>query len=403
MLTFSNPISSLLLLTLICCGMGAIGVGTVSASGLTAAKREPQNESAPTKLWVYIGTYTGKESKGIYVSQLDLKTGEMTPAVLAGVTPNPSYIAIHPNHRFLYAVNEIDDFQGKKNGSVTAFSIDPKTRHLTMLNQQPSMGTIPCHIIVDKAGKNVLVANYSSGSACVLPIKPNGYLEPASSFVQHSGKGTNPQRQEGPHAHSANLDAANHFAFVADLGLDKIFVYHYDTARGTLVANDPPAAIIAPGSGPRHFVFHPDGKFGYGINEMGSTVTAFAYDASAGILKTLQTISTIPDDYKGDTTAAELKIAPNGKFLYGSNRGHDSIVIYSIDPTTGLLTLAGHQSTQGRVPRGFGIDPTGAYLIAGNQGSDSVVIFRIDQTTGLLTATGQSLHVAAPACIEFMP
>ncbi len=396
MISLTNSFSALLILVLIFAGSGAINT--------TADASEPAKiDASASKFWVYIGTYTGKNSKGIYLSQLDTKTGEMTQPVLAGETPNPSFLAIHPNRHFLYAVNEIEEYKGKKSGSVTAFSINPKNGLLTQLNQEPSIGTVPCHVIVDKAGKNVLIANYGSGSACVLPLKPNGYLEPASAFVQHTGKGANPSRQEGAHAHSANLDAANHFALVADLGLDKIFVYHYDSDKGTLVPNDPPAADIAPGSGPRHFVFHPSGKFGYGINEMGSTVTAFAYDDKAGLLKTLQTISSIPADYKGDTTTSEIQIAPNGKFLYGSNRGHDSIVIYSIDQNTGMLTLVGHEPTQGKVPRGFGIDPTGGYLIAGNQNSDSVVIFRIDSVTGLLSATGQSLHVGAPVCIEFMP
>ncbi len=394
MFSNSTPISSLLLISLICSGMGAICAGAEASKTVDA-------EAGPGKLWVYIGTYTGKESKGIYLSQLDLKSGELTHPFLAGETANPSFVAIHPNRRFLYAVNETEEFHGNKTGSVTAFSIDQKSGHLTLLNQQPSNGTDPCHIIVDKAGKHVLIANYGSGSASVLPILANGHLGPASCTVQHSGKGANPQRQEGPHAHSANLDASNHFALIADLGLDKIMVYHYDSSAGTLVANDPPAAIIAPGSGPRHFAFHPNGKFGYGINEMSSTVTAFEYDSAAGVLKTVQTISSYPDEFKGDTFTAEIQISPNGKFVYGSNRGHDSIVIYAVDSTSGLLKVAGYQSTQGRVPRGFGIDPTGAYLIAGNQNSDSVVIFRIDPDTGLLNPTGQSLHVAAPVCIEF--
>jgi 6-phosphogluconolactonase len=257
-------------------------------------------------------------------------------------------------------------------------------------------------VTVDRLGKNALVANYGGGSIACLPIGEDGRLGDATAFVQHKGSSVNPQRQQGPHAHSINLDAANRFAFVADLGLDKVLVYRFDQSAGTLEPNDPPAASIAPGSGPRHFAFHPGGRFAYVINEMKSTVTAFAYDADRGTLQTFQTVSTLPEDSDGRSSTAEVQVHPSGKFLYGSNRGHDSIAAFAIDAATGRLTPIGHESTQGKNPRNFGIDPTGAYLLAANQDNDNIVAFRIDAATGKLRPAGQSIHVPMPVCVKFM-
>src|SRR5947209_14762338 len=236
-----------------------------------AAKRDAKVD----KLWVYVGTYTGGPSKGIYRFELDLASGKLASRALAGETSNPSFPAIHPSHRFLYAVGEVGEFKGKKTGAVTAFAIDPKTGDLEQLNQESSGGAGPCYVVVDKQGKHALAANYGGGSACVLPIAADGRLGEATAFVQHRGTSVDKQRQEAPHAHSINLDAANRYAFVADLGLDKILIYRYDAARGTLTPNDPAAATLAAGSGPRHFAFHPDGHHAYAINEMSSNVTAF--------------------------------------------------------------------------------------------------------------------------------
>jgi 6-phosphogluconolactonase len=355
------------------------------------------------KMRVYVGTYTDGKSQGIYLFELDSDTGKMTPAGLATETTNPSFLAIHPNHRFLYAVNEIGEFGGKQSGAVSAFAIDPASGRLALLNQQPSGGGAPCHITVDREGKHVLVANYAGGSVAVLPIQPDGRLGAATAFVQHHGSSVNRQRQEAPHAHSINLDAANRFAFAADLGLDKVLVYRFDPAKGTLAANDPPAAQVDPGSGPRHFAFHPSGRFAYVINEMGSTVTAFRYHSRTGTLEPLHTLSTLPAGFAGSTSTAEVQAHPSGKFLYGSNRGHDSIAIFRIDPETGRLTTAGHQPTGGKTPRNFGIDPTGTYLLAANQGSDNIVVFRIDPETGRLTPTGQVVEVPSPVCVKFLP
>jgi 6-phosphogluconolactonase len=246
------------------------------------------------------------------------------------------------------------------------------------------------------------VANYGGGSVACLPIGEDGRLGDATAFIQHKGSSVNPQRQREPHAHSINLDAANRFAFVADLGLDKVLVYRFDPSAGTLEPNDPPAAVIASGSGPRHFAFHPSGRFAYVINELNSTVTAFAYDAERGTLQTLQTVTTLPEGFDGKSFPAEVQVHPSGKFLYGSNRGHDSIACFAIDAATGRLTPIGHEPTQGKNPRNFGIDPTGAYLLAANQDGDNVVAFRIDPATGKLSPTGQSIRVPMPVCVKFM-
>jgi 6-phosphogluconolactonase len=360
------------------------------------------SEEKPARLWVYIGTYTQKGSKGIYRCELDLATGKLSAPVVAGQVANPSFLAIHPNRRFLYAVGETSDFGGKKTGAVNAFAIDPKTGALSLLNQQSSGGAGPCHLIVDREGKNVLAANYGGGSACVLPIQADGKLGAATAVVQHKGSSVNPKRQEGPHAHSINLDPANRFAFVADLGLDKVMVYRFDPAKGTLTPHEPPSAAVAPGAGPRHFAFHPGGKYAYVINELANTVTAFRYDPERGTLTEIQTISTLPKDFQGTSYTAEVQVHPSGKFLYGSNRGHDSIAVFTIGDD-GKLTPAGHQSEGIKTPRNFGIDPTGTYLLAASQAADRVIVFRIDPKSGELRPTGSAVEVPVPVCVKFMP
>jgi len=354
---------------------------------------------------VYFGTYTGKVSKGIYRSELDLSTGKLSPPVLAGEATSPSFLAIAPNEKFLYSVGEISDFGGKPAGAVNAFAIDAATGNLKLLNQQSSVGAGPCHVVVDREGKNVLVANYGGGSAAVLPIQADGKIGEASSFVQHKGTSVDKGRQEAPHAHSINVDAKNRFAFVADLGLDTVQVYRFDSTKGTIAPNDPAASKVAPGSGPRHFAFHPSGKFAYVINEMSLTVTAFQYDADKGQLSTLQTITTLPEgvtDRKGMSTA-EVVVHPSGKFLYGSNRGHHSIAAFAIDQSTGKLTAIGHQGKGIKTPRNFNIDPTGHYLLVANQDGDSVVVFKVDQATGKLEPTGSNIEVPTPVCVKFLP
>lgn len=351
----------------------------------------------------YIGTYTeGTQSKGIYAYRFDASTGQSTSLGLAAETVNPSFVALHPNGRFLYAVNELQNYQGSNSGGVSAFSIDRSTGRLTFLNEVRSRGADPCYIIVDASGKYVLVANYTGGSIAVFPILAEGKLGEAAAFIQHTGHGTNPQRQEGPHAHSIDLSPDERFAFVDDLGLDELFVYKFDKDKGTLAPNNPPFVKLDPGAGPRHFALHPSGTFAYVIAEMGSTVTAFSVDLKAGTLHRLQTVSTLPKDFKGENDDAEIHIHPTGKFLYASNRGHDSITVFAIDPVKGTLTKIDNVPTEGKIPRSFEIDPTGKYLFAENQKSDNIVVFRIDQKTGKLTPTGQKLEVASPVCVKFV-
>lgn len=355
---------------------------------------------------VYVGTYTrGGKSKGIYTLKLNMKTGTLSQVGVTEGVVNPSFLAIHPSNKFLYAVGEISEFDGQPTGGVTAFAIAPKDGSLTKLNEKSSGGAGPCHLVVDATGKNVLVANYGGGSVACLPINADGTLEDASSFIQHKGSSVNEQRQSGPHGHSINLSLDNKFAFAADLGLDKVLIYAFDAEKGRLTPNDPAAVEVKPGSGPRHFAFHPSGKYAYVINEMALTVTAFKYDAQQGRLDTLQTISTIPDADRNQQglSTAEIRVHPSGKFLYGSNRGHDTIAAFSIHQETGELTYIENESTQGKTPRNFFIDPTGTYLLAENQSTDSIVVFRINQGTSELEPTGNSIEIPAPVCIRMIP
>ena len=353
---------------------------------------------------VYFGTYTGKKSKGIYVSRFDTKAGALGTPELAAEASSPSFLAVHPKGRFLYSVNEVSKISDKPAGGVSAFAIDAASGKLTPLNQQSSGGPGPCHLIVDKAGRNVLVANYGGGSVASLPVNKDGSLKEASAFVQHKGSSVNRSRQEAPHAHGIYLDPANRFAFVPDLGLDQLVAYRFDSSRGTLAANEPAFAPVASGSGPRHFAFTPNGRFAYVINEMLCTVTAFSYDSKRGALSEIQTLSTLPEgeSVKSGYSTAELFSHPSGKFLYGSNRGHDSIVSYAIDGKSGKLTRVGHTPTQGKIPRSFGIDPGGRWLLAANQNSDNVVVFKIDPSTGQLAAAGGSIEVGAPVSVVFV-
>jgi 6-phosphogluconolactonase len=356
------------------------------------------------EMLVHFGTYTGPTSKGIYVSRLNPAAGALTEPVLAAETPNPSFLALSPTGSHLYAVNEIGDYEGKPAGSVSAFAIDRKTGLLKLINRQSSRGGGPAHISTDRKGAHVLVANYGGGSVGVLQIALDGQLRPMSGFVQHTGSSVNPARQKSPHAHSIDLDPSGQHAYVADLGLDKILIYRFDARAGTLTPSDPPFATVEPGSGPRHVAIHTSGRFVYVTNEIVLTVTGFARDAASGGLKAFQTISTLPDGVKAqaDYSTAELTMHPSGRFLYGSNRGHDSITVYGVDQATGRLTFVQNEPTGGRTPRGFGIDPTGRWLLAGNQRSDSVVVFQIDQASGKLTPTGTRVAVGAPVCVTFL-
>ncbi len=355
---------------------------------------------AHEQLFVYVGTYTRGDSEGIYVYRMEPSTGALTHISTTSGIVNPSFLAIDPGQHHLYAVSEIADSGGQRSGGVSAFSINPQTGELAYLNQQVTRGAGPCHLSVDQTGQYVLVANYGGGSVAILPIKDDGRLGEATDFIQHEGSSVNPQRQEGPHAHSIILDPANRYAFAPDLGLDKILIYRLDFAEGKLVPNDEPWVQVHPGAGPRHFAFHPNGKYAYVINELDSTVTAFTYHATDGILREIQTISTLPEGFEGRSHCADIHVHPSGKFVYGSNRGHDSIVIYSVDEETGELTCVGYESTQGENPRNFALDPTGTFLFAANQDTDNIVLFRIDPQTGELTAPGHVTEVPTPVCVK---
>tara|TARA_R110002111_G_scaffold262875_1_gene342492 strand:- start:35323 stop:36504 length:1182 start_codon:yes stop_codon:yes gene_type:complete len=380
--------------------LGAMFMLSTLLSGL-----HTNSVSAADQFRVYVGTYTrGSDSKGIYQLLLDCETGKLSHAGTTEGVENPSFLAVHPNHKYLYAVNEIGDYQGTKSGAISSFAIDAETGGLRFLNQQSSRGADPCHLVVDATGKFVLVANYSGGSICSLPIRKNGKLKESASFIQHTGSSVNSARQTAPHAHSINLDKQNQHAIVADLGLDQLLVYRFTPSDGSLQPNSIPGIKLPPGAGPRHFTFHPTGKWAYVINELNLTITAMNYDATNGSFKEIQTIATVPagTPLKGNSTA-EVQVHPSGKFLYGSNRGPNSLAMYRIDEQTGKLTSIGYQSTGGAIPRNFKIDPAGKFLLAANQDTHNVVVFRIDPETGLLQKTGHEIDVPKPVCIKFVP
>jgi len=360
-------------------------------------------EMNKSEFLVYVGTYTKTKSEGIYVYRFDSRTGKLVPLGLAAKTGDPSFLAMAPHGRFLYAVNETNNFQGGNTGAVSAFSVDQKTGKLTLLNQVPSGGAGPCFVSLDKTGKFVLVANYDSGSVSVFPILPDGRLGAASAWVQHHGSGTNPQRQEGPHAHSIEVSPDNRFVLAADLGLDQLLIYRFDATRGSLEPGEPPFAKVPPGAGPRHFAFAPSGQAVYVVNEMGASVSAFAYDRAHGNLTAIETISTLPKDFSGQSDAAEIAVSPAGRFLYASNRGHDSIAVFSINAGNGHLAPVEFVPTRGKTPRHFAIDPTGSYLVVANQDSDNLVVFRIDPHSGRLNPVSEVSGVSSPVCITFLP
>lgn len=373
------------------------------ALGLTASKIAETNllaEERSQESPVYLGTYTSGKSVGIYPARFNNATGALT-ILTPSQSTNPSFLTIDRSKHFLYAVNEVMDFAGQKSGAVSAFSIDPQTHELRLLNQQASRGGAPCYVTVDRTNRFVLVANYMGGNASVFPLKKNGALGEATSFVQHQGTSVNKDRQEGPHAHSIVLDPSNKFAYVSDLGIDKIMIYRFDEKIGKLTPAAQPYAQLKAGSGPRHFTFHPRAPFAYVINEMGGSITAFAFNQRTGMLTEKQTVPTLPSDFSGSNTTADIHFHPSGKFLYGSNRGHNSIVAYAVNGNTGELALIGHQSTEGETPRNFAIDPMGKFLLVANQDSDSIITLRIDESTGKLSPTGLKAEVPKPVCIKF--
>jgi 6-phosphogluconolactonase len=376
-------------------------VAMLAALPLIADTPGAEQASSKSKYFVYVGTYTEHDSKGIYAYRYDAATGQLDALGLVAESTNPSFLALHPQRPFLYAVNETGNYEGKKSGAVSAFAIDRSTGKLTLLNQVASRGADPCYLSFDRTGKHLLVANYTGGNVAVFPIQHDGHLAEASSFVQHTGSSVNHERQEGPHAHSIDLSSDNRFAVAADLGTDRLVVYRFDKSQGALAANDPPFIKIEPGSGPRHFTFHPGGKFAYLVNELRSTVTVLSYEPAGGILHELQTISTLPNGFAGENDVAEVQVHPTGKFLYASNRGRDSIAVFRIDAAQGTLTSVEDVPSGGKTPRYFTIDPSGSRLFVANQDSDNIVIFRIDPRTGRLTSTGEVLKAPSPVCVRF--
>jgi len=351
----------------------------------------------------YIGTYTGPGQGGIYQSTLDTGTGALGPATVAGEVKNPSFLAVHPDDPTLwYSVCEFVAADGQPTGGVAAWRQDPATGRLTLLGQSASGGAGPCHLTVDRRGKFVLVANYGGGSVASLPLDTKGNVGPAVDVRQHRGSGANPNRQQAPHAHSVNLDLAGKFAFVADLGLDQVLVYRLQPTSGRLEPHEPPSAPVTAGAGPRHLAVHPSGQFVYVINELGNTISVFAYDGEAGTLKPVQEIGTLPEGFRGESYTAEVVVHPNGRFVYGSNRGHDSLAVFAVDNKTGRLMARGHQSTLGQTPRNFVIDPTGRWLLAENQKSNSVIVLALDPETGALKETVHKIEVPSPVCIRFV-
>jgi 6-phosphogluconolactonase len=363
---------------------------------------------------VLVGTYTTKtQSKGIYAFDFDPDTGKLTDKGVAAETPDPSWVVIHPNGKFVYAANE-----AAKKSTISAFARNPQTGALTLLNELPSLGEDPCHLSFDKTGNFLFVANYTSGTVAVFPILHDGKLGEGISMLKDAGpRGPDKQRQEGPHAHWVQVSMHNRYAYVADLGLDRVLIYKFDEATGTLTAadstppdpegksartNDPYAAVLSLGTGPRHAAFSADGNFLYVLGELKSTVTAFA-NAQRESFHSVQEISALPEGFSGRNDAAEISLHPSGKWLYTSNRGADTIAVFAVDPYKGTLRVLANVPTGGKEPRHFAIDPTGHYLLAENQNSDTIVVFRIDQSNGLLTATGEIAHVPSPVCLTFYP
>ena len=351
---------------------------------------------------VYVGTFTEGTSKGVYAYRFDNKTGKMAPLGLMAQAADPTFLALHPNGKVLYAVNEINNFQGKPAGAVTAWSIDHATGKLTMLNQVSSGSKGPCHLIVDPTGKMLMVANYEGGSFASFPIAPDGKLGEAASVFNLKGTGPNKERQEAAHAHSVVLTKNDKLMLGADLGTDKVMVYKLDPPTGKMTPNDPPFATVNSGAGPRHLVIAPDQKHVYVLNELASSVTTFEFNADTGAMKSIDVASALPADFKGVSTGAEIEIDAKGAHLYTSNRGHDSIAVFDIDAKTAKPHLVQNMSTGGVQPRGFVLDPSGNFLVAGNQQTNTITTFRVDKTTGKLTATGEKLDLGAPVTFVFL-
>jgi len=371
-------------------GIGLLGALAVRTNAWTSEIRR-----------LYVGTYTsGGKSEGIYLYGMDRETGALS-RINSFKSTNPSFLAIDRSRRYLYAVNEVAEYSGKPGGGVSAFAIEPGAAHLRFLNEQASEGADPCHLSIDRRRKTLLVANYTGGSISALPIRSDGSLGRAVDVKQHEGSSVREQ-QKGPHAHCIVFDQSERYALAADLGTDKVMIYRFDRSTGKLTPGKQPSIDLKAGAGPRHLTLHPNGKFVYVINELDSTMSALKYDSGKGTLSEIETVSTLPSDFSGVSYSADVHVSRSGKFLYGSNRGHNSIVVFGIDPRTGKMKQIEHVSTEGKWPRNFTIEPSGRFLLVANQHTDNVVVFNIDPKSGRLKPSGHSAEIPVPVCLKFL-
>ena len=382
--------------------LAAAAIGLIGLA--RGSERPPLRDEAPADGdLLYVGTYTESgRSAGIYLVRMDRRSGQLRRVGSVDAGANPSFLALHPDGRVLYAVNELEQYNGRPTGAVSAFTIARDTGTLTRLNEQPSEGGAPCYVSVDRSGSVVLVANYAGGSVALLRIQPDGALTPAGQVVQHAGTGPNAERQAAPHAHCILADPSNRFALAADLGADRVFVYRLDVGGKSLQHVDGGDAVMRPGAGPRHIAFHPTLPLVFVANELDSTVATLRFDAERGALSPRDTLSTVPAAWTGTNYPADIHVAASGRTLYLSNRGHNSIAVFSVAESTGALVLAQVVSTEGDWPRNFSMDPTGRWLLVANQRSDSVVVFGRDPDNGRLTPTRQRIAIPSPVCLRFL-
>lgn len=366
-----------------------------------SVSEEKKEHAGPDDYYIFVGTYTSGESEGIYVYRMDMETGKLIYVGKATGIPNPSFLTLSNDNNYLYAVSETENFEGETGGSVWAYSIDPETASLNYLNKQPTFGAAPCHVSIDHSGRWLLTANYLGGNVTVNPINEDGTIGSATETKEHEGSSVH-SRQKAPHAHCILPDPGNKFIFAADLGIDKLVGYSFNSEQGKLLKDDDATTTIESGAGPRHFKFHPNGRLLFLIRELDSSISSFSYNPETGKMTEVQTVPTLPEDFSGENTCADIHLHPNGRFVYGSNRGHNSIVVHRVDPETGEMDYVGHVGSGGKRPRNFGIDPTGRYMLVANQDSDNIVTFQINPETGLPEETGNIIEVPTPVCILFM-
>jgi 6-phosphogluconolactonase len=393
MTRFSNPAPVSLRTLIVFCFAAIAALSCLHAAEKTDAQTKP--------LFVYFGTYTKEKSRGIYVARFDSKTGVLSPAELAVEAANPSFLAFHPNHRYVYSVGNARGSAEKPPGTIKAFAIDPDSGKLTFLNEQVAGSVATTEVSVDATGRNLLTVSYNEAFASVFSIQNDGTVGERTAHLTYTGSGVDKERQTAPHPHSINLDPSNRFVIVPDLGTDKVMQYRFDPAKGTLESNEPAFVAAHPGAGPRHLSFHPNGRYAYVITEMAATMTAYQWDATHGTLSEIEDAKTLPEDFHGANRAAEVVVHPSGRFLYASNRGHDSIAVFSISPETGRLTFVERQGKGIKYPRGYAIDPTGQWLICANMEADNATVFRIAPDTGKLIPTNQTIAVPQSVCVRF--